>query len=223
MRTTLNLSTIQASWERYALAWAIPALVAGLAGLVLLAVGSRRQYRMFRADQHEVEEIQKREADLHGLEVNIRRDLEKPAYAELLRQVRFVNSLIDAKQVSVTGLIAELVRFMPADARMSALALDTQNQELIARFTIMVKNEAALEAFLNKLEETPDFKDVTIVNQGFEEAGSQPGQVSVLCTARYLPGAAVSRPEEPNSHPAKAKTVPVAAKATPVAAKAAPR
>jgi len=223
MKTTLNLSTVHASWERYALAWAIPALVAGLAGLVLLIVGSRRQYRTFRADQQQVQEIQKREADLRGREAAVRRELDKPAYLELLRQVRFVNALIDAKQVSITGLIAEMVRFMPADARMSALSMESQNQDLMVHFTVIVKNESALESFLNKLEATPDFKDVTIVNSGFEESGSQPGQVPVLCTARYVPVAGWSATEEKTSRAAQTKTMPVAAKAAPVAAKNSPR
>ena len=42
MRITLNLSTADSSRGRYTLAWAIPATVAGLVGLLWLGVSTAR-------------------------------------------------------------------------------------------------------------------------------------------------------------------------------------
>jgi hypothetical protein len=59
----------------------------------------------------------------------------------------------------------------------------------------MAKGEDAIETFLNDLEDAPDFKDVAIVNQGFQEEAVQGEQVNVICTARYLPEVDVSSEE----------------------------
>ena len=188
MRITLNLSTADSSRGRYTLAWAIPATVAGLVGLLWLGVSTAREIREYRAVQRQVAEIQQREDQLRGQEAAIRKELDKPEYGELLRQTRFVNSLIDQKQVSLTELAAQFADLMPEEARLSGLSLASKGEYLVVRFTITAKSEEAVETFLGDLEDAPDFKDVTILNQGFQEEGAQPGQVSVACTARYLPG-----------------------------------
>jgi len=51
------------------------------------------------------------------------------------------------------------------------------------------KSEEAVETFLGGLEDAPDFKDVTMVNEGFQEESATPGEVRIVCAARYLPGA----------------------------------
>jgi heme exporter protein D len=189
MRITLNLSTADGSRGRYTLAWAIPATVVGLVGLLGLGVSLAREIREYRAVQRQVAEVQQREDQLRGQEAAIRKDLENPEYGELLRQARFVNSLIDQKQLSVTELAAQFADLMPEDARLNGLSLAAKGEDLMVHFTIAAKSEEAIETFLGDLEDAPDFKDVTIINQGFQEAGAQPGQVSVACAARYLPGA----------------------------------
>jgi hypothetical protein len=189
MRITLNLSTADGSRGRHTLAWAIPATVVGLVGLVGLGISAAREIREYRAVQRQVAEIQQREDQLRGQESAIRKELDKPEHGELLRQARFVNSLIDQRQLSVTELVAEFADLMPEDARLSGLSLTAKGEDLVVRFNITAKSEEAVETLLGDLEDAPDFKDVTILNQGFQEEGAQPGQVSVACTARYLPGA----------------------------------
>jgi len=189
MRITLNLSTADGSRGRYTLAWAIPATVVGLVGLVGLGVSAAREIREYRVVQRQVVETQQHEEQLRGQEAAMRKELDKPEYGELLRQARFVNSLIDRKQVSLTELAAKFAEIMPEGARLGGLALTTKGEDTVVRFTITAKSDEAVETVLGALEDAPDFKDVAIVNQGFQEEGAQPGQVNVSCTARYVPGA----------------------------------
>jgi hypothetical protein len=192
MRITLNLSPAPSARQRYALAWAIPATLVGAVALVLLGRALRREFREYREVQSQVGEVQKHAEDLREEERSIRRKLDDPAYHELLRRSQFVNSLIDQRRLSLTDLSARLAGLLPDEAHLTGLSLTTpkgKNEEYVVRMGIVAKNEDAIETFLNDLEDAPDFKDVVIVNEGFLEESAQPGQVNIVCTARYLPGA----------------------------------
>jgi len=165
--------------------------IVGLAALVLLARASLREYRDYRGMQAQLAEVQMRAADLHNQEAALRRKFEDPVYRNLLQRARFVNNLIEQKQLSLSEASARLAGLLPEDAHLTGLALTSPKKpgdDYIIRMGIAARNEDALETIINDLEDAPDFKDVSILNQGFEEQGSQPDQVNVICTARYLPG-----------------------------------
>jgi hypothetical protein len=192
MRITLNLSPAERARDRYALTWAIPATLIGAVALVFLGRSFEREFREYREVQHQVVEVQKRSNQLHDQERTIRKKLEDPGYRELLRRAQFVNTLIDQRQISLAELSARLGGLMPDDARLTGLALTTpkgKSTEYLVRMGITARDEDAIETFLNDLEDAPDFKDVAILNQGFQEESTQAGQVNIVCTARYLPGA----------------------------------
>src|SRR5579872_1472817 len=104
MKITLNLSLRASAHDRYALAWAIPTALAGLAGLILLGNASKKEYRDYREIQVQVAEVQRRAGELNNQEAAARRKLDYPAYRETLRQAGFVNGLIVQRQVSLAGL-----------------------------------------------------------------------------------------------------------------------
>ncbi len=189
MRITLNFAAAESWRDRYALAWAIPATLVGALGLVLLGVAVVRQTHQAHAIQREAAEVQQREKQLRAEEMALRKELSDPQHAGLLRQARFVNSLLDQKDLSLTELVKEVASILPNDAHLTELALVRQEKAPIVRFSITAKSEEALETFLNDLEDSPDFQDVAILNQGFQDAGPKPGALSVVCVARYLPGA----------------------------------
>jgi hypothetical protein len=192
MRITLNLSPRASLRDRYALAWSVPATLIGLAVLVLLGRASLHEYRDYRGIQQQVAEVQTRTGELSNQEAAIRRKLEDPAYRELLHKARFVNKLIDQRELSLTKLSARLAGLLPEDVHLTGLALirpKNLGDDYVVRMGITAKGEDAFETFLNDLEDAPDFKDVSILNQGFQEDSSQGQQVSIVCTARYLPGA----------------------------------
>ena len=156
-----------------------------MAFLLLFTV---RSYREYKAVQKSVAEQQGRENTLRAQEMALRKQLEEPEYRRLLDDVQFVNALIEKKRVSLTGLAADITDLMPDEVRLTGLALAPEGQELAVRFVITGKSEEAIERFLSDLEDSPHFRDVAIVNQGFEQTGAASELENIACTAHYIPG-----------------------------------
>jgi Tfp pilus assembly protein PilN len=188
MKVVLNLAIPPSARERYALYWAIPATLLGVTGLAFLLLFTVRSFREYKAVQKSVAEQQGRENTLRAQEMALRKQLEEPEYRRLLDDVQFVNALIEKKRVSLTGLAADITDLMPDEVRLTGLALAPEGQELAVRFVITGKSEEAIERFLSDLEDSPHFKDVAIVNQGFEQTGAASELENIACTAHYLPG-----------------------------------
>jgi hypothetical protein len=205
MRITLNLSPAASARDRYALTWAIPATVVGLVALILLSRGSLRENREYQAVRAQLAVVQSRTDDLHNQEAAIRRKLEDPQYRELLHRSQFLNKLIGQRQLSLSQMAARLAGLLPEDARLTGLALTSPKKsgdDYTVRMGITAKNEDAIETFLNDLEDAPDFRDVSITNQGFQEDSSQPEQVNIICSASYLPGADITTEKTSAEEPA---------------------
>jgi len=188
MKVVLNLAIPPSARERYALYWAIPATLLGVTGLAFLLLFTVRSYREYKAVQKSVAEQQGRENTLRAQEMTLRKQLEEPESRRLLDDVQFVNALIEKKRVSLTGLATDITDLMPDEVRLTGLALAPEGQELSVRFVITGKSEEAIERFLSDLEDSPHFKDVAIVNQGFEQTGAASELENIACTARYMPG-----------------------------------
>jgi hypothetical protein len=192
MRVTLNLSPATSLRDRYALAWAVPAALIGAVALVLLIRASVRESRNYWGIQSQLTEVQLRSQELSKQEAAIRSKFEDPAYRELLGKAKFVNMLIDQKKMSLTELSARVAGLLPEDAQLTGLGVTAPKKpgdDYAVRLGINARSEDAVETFINDLEDSPDFKDVSIISQGFQEDSPQGEQVNVLCTARYLPGA----------------------------------
>jgi Tfp pilus assembly protein PilN len=188
MKVELNLAIPPSARERYALYWAIPATLLGVTGLALLLLFTVRSFREYRAVQKSVAEHQGRENTLRDQEMALRKQLEEPQYRRLLNDVQFVNELIEEKRFSLTGLAADITDLIPDDVRLTGLALAPEGQELAVRFVITGKSEEAIESFLSDLEDSPHFKDVRIINQGFEQTAAASELENIACAAHYLPG-----------------------------------
>jgi hypothetical protein len=203
MKITLNLSPAPSARDQYALTWAIPATVIGLAAAVLLYQATGREYRDYRGMQTQLASVQSRADELRQQETSMRAKLDDPADKDLLRESQFVNSLITQRQLSLTGLNARIAGLLPPDAHLNGLQLTSPKKpgdDYLVRLGVTSKGEDAVETFINDLEDSPDFKDVSIINQGFQEQSSQGQEVSLICTARYLPGVDVDiDAEKPNA------------------------
>lgn len=211
MKITLNLSPAESLRDRLALAWAIPAILLGIVALILLGRGSRREYRDYREVQSQLLKVQTRSTDLQNQEAVIRKKLEDPAYRQLLLQAKFVNKIIDDRKLSLTQLNSRVAGLLPEDAQLTGLTLMSPKKtgdDYAVRLGIDARGEDAIETFINDLEDSVDFKDVSIVNQGFQEDTPQGEEISVICTARYLPGAEEELEagiQEPEAAPKKAE------------------
>ncbi|MGD0922448.1 MAG: hypothetical protein ABSA70_11895 [Terriglobia bacterium] len=190
MKLTLNLSTTPSSHERYALAWAVPTAVIALAGLVLLSLLAVRNFREYRSVRRSVLESEQTEARLRTQEMALRRDLEQPQLRQVYRQAQFVNALIDQKQFSLTELTEKVSKLLPGDVRLTGLALSRAEKDRVVRFSVAGNDEEAVETFLSRLEDSADFADVAILNQGFGQEGAGHGPVIIACVARYVGGRA---------------------------------
>ena len=188
MKVELNLAIPPSARERYALYWAIPATLLGVTGLALLLLFTVRSFREYRAVQKSVAEHQGRENTLRDQEMALRKQLEEPEFRRLLDDVQFVNALIEKKRFSLTGLATDITELIPDDVRLTGLALAPEGQELAVRFVITGKSEEAIESFLSDLEDSPHFKDVRIINQGFEQTAAASELENIACAAHYLPG-----------------------------------
>jgi len=199
MRITLNLSPSASVRDRFALVWAIPATVLGGALLVFLCRASLREFGEYRGFEEQLADVQARTSDLRNQEAALRQKLEGPAYKDLLRQAKFVNQLIDRRVLSLSALSARLAGLLPEEARLTGLSLTPPKQpgsDYVLRMAISAKGEDAIDTFLGDLEDAPDFKDVSILNQGFQEENTQGQDVKLLCTARFLPAAEMAVEEE---------------------------
>jgi Tfp pilus assembly protein PilN len=195
MRVVLNLAIPPSARERYALYWAIPATLLGVTGLAFILLFTLRSFREYRAVQKSVAEYQERDNTLRAREMALRKQLEEPESRRVLDDVHFVNALIEEKRVSLTDLVTDITELIPDEVRLSALALAPDGQELAVRFVIAGKSDVAVERFLSNLEDSPHFKDVAIVNEGFEEAGASSALENIACTAHYLTGGSESSGE----------------------------
>jgi len=189
MRVELNLAQAESPRERYALAWAVPALVLGLAGLALLGRSATRELRSFRNVHASLVKLEEQDRSLRERETSLRRDLEQPQFREIYRQVQFVNGLIEKKSLAATELAARVTKLLPDGARLAGLTLLQRDEQMTVRFTIHAKSVEAVESFVSNLEDSPDFKDPVIANQGFQEEGVANGELTASCSARYIPGA----------------------------------
>ncbi len=187
MKVTLNLAVSHSTYQRYAFAWGLPAALVGLLAAIFLGISAATSGREYLLANRERIRLQGQEADLIERERVLSQKLEQPHVRAVLSSVRFINAAIGKRRVSVTGLAEETTQFLPKGVRLTSLALAHDEKNLTVRFVLSGQNEEALEDFLIKLENSPDFKDVAITNQGFDEMGAGGAPLRLTCTARYVP------------------------------------
>jgi len=188
MKITLNLAIAPSARERYALHWTIPAMVLGVAGLVFLLTSTYRSFREYKAAQKSLTQYQEQENEIQAREMTLRQKMEEPNTRRLITDAQFVNTLIEKKRFTLTDVATDLTGLMPDEVRLTALSVDSEQEGLLIRFVIAAKSEAGVEHFLSSLEDSPHFKDVAIVNEGFEQEGNTTDLENIACTAYYLIG-----------------------------------
>jgi hypothetical protein len=188
MKISLNLAHVPSRRERYALACAIPVAVLGTAGLVVLSMLAVRNVREYRRVQEDTSRLEAKSRTLVQHEEALRKDLDQPQSRTIFREAQFVNSLLEAKKLSAAELTWKVSKLMPSTVRLSSFSLKLVKDQPEVAFEIEARDAKAVEAFLTALEDSPDFQDVAMTNQGFQEAGTEGEPVTIRCTARYVGG-----------------------------------
>lgn len=185
MKVTLNLALLPSRRERYALSWAIPLTLFGAVALAFIIYFGIRNIREYRQVQKDILQMQDQNQTLARQGVDLRRQAQQPDYQVVAGEAQFLNSLIDAKKSSVADLVAKVGQLMPADVRLSNMSMRNAKGAQVS-FSVIGKDEEALEKFLTALEDSADFKDVSVSNEGFQGQGESESAVSITCTARYV-------------------------------------
>ena len=203
MRIKINLAEHQSAHERYALYWAVPVGLGALVTLVYLTVSAQHIIRDYNRVRRSVAESQAQQGLLRAREMAALRRLQQPQFQRVLRQASYVNSLIDQRQLSFTGLTAKLTRLLPTDVRLTTLSLSGGSDGLWVRMTIESSTQEKVIAFVQSLEESPDFSDTAITSEDPGQEGSERGSegvARVIWTGRYAgwrnPEVAVEQKEE---------------------------
>lgn len=191
MKVNVNLARAQGFRQRHLVAWSVPALA--VAGLLLLrmVVGAEANWREYRTVSGAADREAARQNDLLAREAALHRKLDEPDNRALLREVQFINYLIDERRLSFGDLTDKVTAMLPAQARLSGLSVPDASGDPLVHFMIEGASEEPVETFLTNLENSPDFRDVVITNQGFEEkdnVGAGGAPVSITCSARYVGG-----------------------------------
>jgi hypothetical protein len=205
MKINLNLGLHQSAHECYALYWATPVALGALVALVYSTSFALRDFREYRRVHRSVTECEAQERALQERERAALRRLQQPQFQGVLRQANYLNSLIERRQLSLTGLTATLTRLLPADVRLTTLSLAEGSEGLSVRMTIESGNQQKVIAFVQNLEESHDFSEPVISSEdpGPQGGGSASGGAArLICTARYVGwhspgGGSTARSQEP--------------------------
>jgi Fimbrial assembly protein (PilN) len=185
MRITLNLALLPSRRERYALSWAVPLAVMSVVGLFFIVRFGIANIREYRHVQDDIARMQEQNRKLAREEKDLRKAVEAPEYRAVSVQAHYLNTLIEEKKSSVADIVTKISRLIPAEVRLSSMSLK-QSKGAVVSFSVEGRNEGALEEFLTALEDSPDFQDVSVSNEGFKADSETESSVTITCTARYV-------------------------------------
>ena len=187
MKIHLNLSPSQSLRQRHLLAWSLPLFAISLALLIRLGFSIQTNWTEYRSVSRSVQQEQDRRNELAAREAGLKVQLDEPDNRALLREVRFVNSVIDQRQFSFTEMEAKVTALLPPEVRLTALSMPDSAGEPLIHVGVEGSSEGPVETFLINLEDSPDFKDTMITGAGFDEKGNG-APVGISCTAHYVSG-----------------------------------
>lgn len=185
MKILLNLSTRAGSHARYTLAWSVPVALGAIFLLIYFSVGALRDFRSYRKYQTSLLELQKQEARLGDAERSLRTELDQPQPRETFQMAKFANTLIDKKEFSVSSLMEKVAKLLPPEVRLEGLTFARAGSGATVRLSVVGKSAEAVETFLSNLEQSADFRSVSVLNQGLQEGEGPENPSTLTCIATY--------------------------------------
>jgi len=187
MEVKLNLAIRASLRERYGLYWTVPLLILSLGGLswvVSHGVSASRRYRQL--SQVVVFKQEGNLARLENQENELRKQLEKPGFRETALKVKLVNTLIERKAVSFPVVTEQVTRLLPADVRLTGLALSFGEMGPAVRIAVEGKGQLAAEGVLKALQDSTDFADAEILSEELGMKQNGEAGVGMVLFARYV-------------------------------------
>jgi hypothetical protein len=188
MKVNVNLARAQGFRQRHLVAWSLPTLAIAVILMLRMMVGAEANWREYRSVRASADKEAGRQMDMLTREAALHRKLDEPDNRALLNEVHFINELIDERRLSFGELTDKVTALLPPQARLAGLSMPDASGDPLVHFAIEGSSEEPVETFLTNLENSPDFKDLIITNQGFEEKESGGAPVSITCSARYVGG-----------------------------------
>lgn len=191
MKVNVNLARAQGFRQRHLVAWSVPVLGVALLLMIRMLLGAEANWKEYRTVSGAADKEAARQEDLLAREAALRRKLDEPDNRALLREVQFINYLIDERRLSFGELTDKVTALLPPQARLSGLSMPDSTGDPLVHFMVEGASEEPVESFLANLENSPEFRDLVITNQGFEEkdsGGAGGAPVSITCSARYVGG-----------------------------------
>jgi len=187
MEVKLNLAIRASIRERYGLYWTVPLLILSLGGLswvVSHGVSASRSYRQL--SQVVVSKQQAELANLENREKELRKQLEQPGFRETAIKVKMVNTLIERKALSFPMVTEKVARLLPADVRLTGLALSFGDMGPVVRIMVEGKSLTAAEGVLKALQDSTDFADAEILSEDLARKQGGDAGVGMVLSARYV-------------------------------------
>jgi len=186
MKITVNLATPPTFRERYGLVLGVPVLVFAIPLAGLLGHYARKNYREKVELARSLDKLQGRRAELADETRKLQSALRQPDIQGTLHEVEFVNTLIGRKRLSLSDLTTKIAALLPPDVRLANLVMLRSGNQSELRFQVAGRNEAALEEFMENLQDSPDFADPTFTAAGSEQQGSEAEETTLVCQTRYI-------------------------------------
>lgn len=186
MQIQLNLAIAPSARERYALAWAVPVSLGAVALMVYFSLGAAHSFSNYRKYHRSLLELKSQEARWGASARKLREELNQPQPQKAFRVAKFVNTLIDKREFSLAELMEKVTKLLPPAVRLDAFAFSPEAADSLVRLSVVGKTQDEAEKFVSNLEDSSDFRDVIVQNQGSTGKG---GEVSVSCSAVYAGGA----------------------------------
>jgi len=165
MRVPINLSSEPFRSDRAVLvASALVGLLmaASLAMFIVLALRQRGQEAETR---QAIDQLQRRLRMLDAEQAGIEAELRKPANAEVLDRVLFINTLLYRKGISWTRIFSDLEHVVPHNVRLISVRPQVNAQhEVLLDMVVGAQSQAPVIDMLKRLESSPLFGETAVHN-----------------------------------------------------------
>lgn len=173
MKVRLNLATVPAENQRRFLLGAGMAGAGALLLLVVLGVHIARTLAETRAQRERLAHAEQELSQLLGEQARLQSYFARPDTRAVLDRVRFVNDLLEQKNLPWTQMLLDLGSLLPPGVRVVELAPQTAGHALAVKMTVEAVSDGNKLAFLRAIQRAPAFThlQVTAENRTGSSAG----------------------------------------------------